>query len=164
MKNLSLIFLLCFLTVGFSACAQASFIKKGKAFIRESSPGTEMLDDNGNPTVQPKIVSYMAYVELAGAAPEWKYAWYNNQVFAVTATKIEEKKLEVGIDKSTGEKITMLSAKGNQLWQLELIPAKDASKSIKTKGDELILEGIRQNKSFRYRIPKLIVLQTPDAV
>jgi len=165
MKNLSVGLLLSFLVFGFSACAQPSFIKNGKAFIREGSPGTEMLDDNGNPTVQPKIVNYTAYVELSGPAPEWKYARYKNQVFAITASKVEEKKLEVGIDKATGGKISMMPANGNQLWQLELIPQENApGNTIQPKGEEVILEGTRQNKSFHYRIPKLIILQTPDAV
>lgn len=133
--------------------------------MRESSPGTELLDDNGNPTIQPKIVNYIAYVELSGPAPEWKYGWYKNKIFAITATKIEQKKLEVGIDRATGGKITMVPANGNQLWQLELIPQENApGNTIKPKGEEVILEGTRQNKSFRYRIPKLIVLQSPDAV
>jgi hypothetical protein len=165
MRNLRLLILFCLSGSALSGCAQASFIKKGNAFMSERSPGTEMLDDNGNPVVQQKIVNYTVYVELSGAVPEWKYAWYQSQMFVLNPTKIDGGKLEIGIDKTTGKKITIQPAKGNQLWQLELVPTKSSlNNSIKPKGKEVILEGIRQNKTFRYHIPQMIMLQTTDAV
>ena len=165
MTKLHLLILLLFFGISLSSCAQTSFIKKGYAFVAESSPGTEMVDDNGKPVAQPKIVNYTAYVEFTGPAPVWKYAWYKNQFFVLNPTKIIGKKIEIGIDKTTGNKVIIQPAKGNHLWLLELIPAENSVKTeVKPQAGEVILEGTRQKKSFRYRIPKMIALQTPDAV
>ena len=149
----------------FSGCAQSSFIKKGNAFVSETSPGTQMVDDNGNPVAQLRITNYTAYVEFSGAEPEWRYAWYGKKMFTMVATKVEQNKLEIGIDKHSGKKVFVEPAKGNQLWQLELLPTEMYSKPpSNTKAGELLLEGIKSNKMFHFRIPKVVLLQTPDAV
>jgi hypothetical protein len=165
MKNLRLLTLLLFLGSALSGCAQTSFIKRGAAFVSETAPGTEMVDDNGNPVAQKRIVNYIVYIEFSGEAPEWKYAWYNNEFFILQAAKINTKTFEVGINKTTGKKIILQQAKGNQLWQLDFIRSDNPMKvPIKKQKNEVILEGIRQNKKFHYRIPKVVALLTPDAV
>jgi hypothetical protein len=165
MKRRSLFFVLFLVHLVFSGCAQSSFIKKASAFVSETSPGTEMLDDNGKPVVQLPIINYFVYVEFSGTTPEWKYAWYKDQMFTVVATKIEQNKLEIGIDKQTGKKVFVQSAKGNELWQLELLPKEKYSKPpSKLKGGELLIEGTKNKKVFHFRIPKVIFLQTPDSV
>ena len=124
-----------------------------------------MIDDNGNPVHQPSTMQYNIYVEIAGSVPEWKHAWYKNQLYSIAATKIDVRELEVGIDKQTGKKVKMQPKKGNQLWQLELLPADSIARPpVKLKTSEVLLEGLQNKKSFYFRIPKMILLQTPDAV
>ena len=166
MKNFFVFFIIGWLMLTFSACAQTSFIKRASAYASERKTGTEMLDDNGSPAQRLPTSQYTVYIELSGEAPEWKNAWYNYQMFSITATKVELSMVDVGINRKTGKREIIKPAnKGNELWQLDLLPVNPSSKQpVKTKPGEVLLKGLRNQKMFYYKVPKTVFLQTPDAV
>ncbi len=117
-KEITLLLLACGLIL--SSCAQnIAGVSKVYPYIEVTIPGRAMTDAEGRSIgPEPRIRRFL-YIEYKGQThPDIDTVFYNNIAFYSITLKPEDGK--VGINKTTGEPITLKVAKGYSLWKINL--------------------------------------------
>ena len=112
-----------FLTATFHCFAQSNCnIKKAYAYYNVSMPGTQMVDENGNPIPPKPNITRLIYVEYSGTKmPDIKAVLYNSTSLSFSAVAITAKTISVGYKElNPNNKIT--AKKGNNLLEIRLQP------------------------------------------
>jgi hypothetical protein len=112
------------LLMGFSVSfAQVTCnIKKAYAFYSESMPGTQMVDEKGNPIPFLPRINRFIYVEYSGSKkPEIKSVLYNNVVLSFSVERVKEKTVLIG-DQSISPNNTITAKKGSTFLKIILYP------------------------------------------
>lgn len=155
-----------FVILNFVSCAQIkNTVKQSYAFNTIRIPGTIAVDENGRPFRNEPDTSTTVFVEIKGETPQWNYAWKNDRLFAITATKISELPFEVGRSKSGNELITISINKGNSLWMLSFLPSSDVVPvPEKGSGNVFILSGKLKDQTIIYKIDRSVELMTHEGL
>ena len=112
-----------FLTATFYCFAQSNCnIKKAYAYYNVSMPGTQMVDENGNPiTPKPNITRFI-YVEYSGAKmPDIKAVLYNTAKLSFSVVPVTSKTVSIG-DKKLNPNNNITAKKGNRFLKIDLQP------------------------------------------
>ena len=157
--------ILLFFAVTMFSCAQGKHgIVSIRAYITERLPGNIPVDAQGEPLRHGPDSIYTVYVETKEMIT-WDSAWMNGSRYAIEASQLTIFPVDAGTDKSTGQKILLRPADGNQLWLLTLdnvapgtVPGGEKEK------EGLRLRGRKGKKSFTYEVDSLKVLLTTNSV
>ena len=152
-------------SISLSSCGQTKHgIRKIYAFRSEHLPGMARVDNEGrviNP--RPDIV-YTIYIEATSGDLTWSRAWKDGQSYNVVPIQLEGEQ-EVGVAKSTNEKILLRPAKGNKLWQLQLQRSDEpAAAPVEAKNGEIILQGKKGKKTFIQKVSPVVELEAIPSV
>jgi hypothetical protein len=163
MKN---IFLILFLLLHLSLFSQkGSSVIHIYAYYEQHMPGNIRVDEKGKPIQKGSSFVDLIFVETSSAGIKWEAGWKNGKTFSINTFLITQIPYEVGRKKSNKEKIILTPAKGDQLWQLGIQPAKRQLISpIKAKKGEIILKGRYRGKIILKKINTGIELVAPNAV
>lgn len=161
-----LLFLLCFILITVSSCAQSKYgIKKITAFYALRTPGNIPVDENGKELYSGPDTIHTIYIEVSGKnTVKWEDAWKNNNYYTVISTKITQATFEAGMGKTANSRIIIKPAAGNTLWQLSLSPLETKpAKPAKALHDEIILQGKYNGKKVIQKISKQTELVLPPS-
>ncbi len=168
MKNIKLFILYFFLFNSLLSCSQTKYsVQNARAYYSVRLPGTLLVDDSGNPVQkEPNVINFIYVETKKGEAINWTLAQKKNKLYSVIATPIERTPYEVGISKATNRKIILSPAKGNSLWQLELVPneSKTLSRITKENTNAILLQGEFKKQKFTIKVDNETELSEPDAV
>jgi hypothetical protein len=159
------LFLLSFVLIAISSCAQSKYgIKKITAFYALRAPGNIAVDEKGNELYSGPDTIHTIYIEVSGKnTVKWEDAWKNNNYYTLIGTKITQAIFEAGMDKNNN-KVILKPATGNTLWQLSLSPSEiKMTKPAKAFQDEIILLGKYNGKKIIQKISKLTELVLPPS-
>ncbi|HEY6062895.1 MAG TPA: hypothetical protein VIV35_04770 [Chitinophagaceae bacterium] len=154
MKNYILPFLCYLFSAGFVCSAQTKYgIKNIYAYYTEHLPGIIPVDKDGNSLYKGPDTLNTVYIEANSNPVQWKQAWKNGKVYSINTTLITTIPFEAGTKKMNDEKILLTVAKGCQLWQLTLVPAKmKPGLPKKLKPGEIMLQGNYAGKTISQKI------------
>ena len=152
-------------------CSPISFgqwftiIKRTDAFFVLHQPGMIPVDAEGNALSSGPDTINTVYVETSNNNIKWIGAWKNGKSFSILATEIKDSTFEVGTGKDSDQKIILKPARGNHLWQLQLIPERTGSKApVKAKRGELILKSKYKRNTIIQQIKSQIELASLPSV
>jgi hypothetical protein len=108
----------------FAGCAQTGkLVRKSHAFYVQRQPGTVRVDPSTGEEVARKTDTLITvYAETTKKDITWDTAWRNGRAYMVRAVLVGTKPAEAGTSKEGDHKIIITPAKGNFLWQLQLLP------------------------------------------
>lgn len=122
MKTILFAFLLLS-TTGSCMAQNSCNIKKAYAFYHVSMPGTQMVDENGNPIPPKANITRFIYVEYSGTKmPVINTVLYNNTPLSFSAVSVKAKTVSVG-DKKLNPNNSITAKKGNSFLKIDLQPA-----------------------------------------
>ena len=112
-----------FLTATFYCFAQSNCnIKKAYAYYNVSMPGTQMVDENGNPVTPKPNITRFIYVEYSGAKmPDIKAVLYNAAKLSFSVVSVTSKTVSIG-DKKLNPNNNITAKKGNRFLKIDLQP------------------------------------------
>lgn len=143
-----------FLVASFYCFAQSDCsIKKAYAYYNASMPGTQMVDENGNPiTPKPNITRFI-YVEYSGTKmPVIKAVLYNGEEISFSVTTIKEKIVWAG-DKELNPDKRITAKKGNTLLKINL--NMDGEKPIPETGcKSIVIKTKKKNGTCVFKLVK----------
>lgn len=157
-------FYFVFLVTVFAGCNTPNkIVKKTYAYTSIRMPGTIPVDENGKPLYKGPDTSTLVFVETVRDGIIWEHAWYGNRSFNVNSVRVDNVPVELGINKTTGEKIMLMPMNDGQLWQLLLEPSAYLVTPEELKQGEVLLEGKYKDKKFTKKISGITELSGPDA-
>ena len=146
-----------------SCHAQSKNIKNATAFAKAVAYGKEMRDLDGN-TVARHDTAYFLYVEVKGHhQPQITSIEYNGRLFSGAVHPVTEKRIEAGINKSTGKKVFITTNSANSLWRIELNPPSSINKKT-SNSKKMIVKGRANNQPFTLTIKTVVLLEGDIAV
>ncbi|MEO8414474.1 MAG: hypothetical protein ABI472_12480 [Ginsengibacter sp.] len=154
-----------FLYIGVCGCAQSkSIVTNMYGTYTVHLPGNVAVDKEGN-ILSARDTLNVIYIESASDRIQWTRAWKNDKAYSVLTRIISASSLDAGIDKITNKKVIVPLAKGNKLYQLQLIPLEEntTSPGEKSRGD-IILEGSYNGKKIMQKITQLTELMAIPSV
>jgi len=96
-------------------------INKAYAWFTVTLPGTQRVDESGNPVQPVPFVERFIYLEGNGInKPDVRAVYYNNISVPVTITKVEGSTVSVGKKVEDEKEIIIRKKKGNTFWKLDL--------------------------------------------
>jgi hypothetical protein len=113
-------------------------------------PGTQLVDDNGNPVHQGPYLDYKAIVETTpGMQPTFSKVWIDGKSYSVSATEVTSPH-KMGVAKDSDQAVVISSNKGNKMWELFLQKDEGANKNdkLKTTSSGIVIEGSYKGKAF----------------
>ncbi|MDB5196961.1 MAG: hypothetical protein JWP88_1332 [Flaviaesturariibacter sp.] len=156
MKKVQLACLMLLLIISMNGCTQKYGIYQANAYYRQSSRGTQQVNDAGQPVGSPIIKEDLIYVETATGkiAPAFTTAWIEGKSYNVQAVAAE--KASLGTMKEGGQPVSLAPAEGHQLWQLQLTESPgtkvDAAITEAMQSNAIVLTGTWKGKPFTYTI------------
>lgn len=149
----------CVLLLLFSltACTQKYGIYKSNAYYRQSSRGTQMVNDAGEAVGSSVIRENLIFIETAAEKniPVITTAWISGKPYNVQLVEAQAN-VNLGTIKEGNRTVMLTPAEGRKWWQLQLTDNPDAktSDAIKTAMQEgaVVLTGTWKNKSFTYTL------------
>lgn len=113
-----------FLSAAFNSFAQnCGNIKKVYAYYNVSMPGTQMVDENGNPVNPKPNITRFIYVEYSGTKiPDIKTIVYGGKELSFSVVNVKDKTVWIG-DKELNPNNSITVKKGNRLLKIDLQPA-----------------------------------------
>lgn len=152
------------LSINLFACAQSKpAVKNIYATYTEHLPGNIPVDRNGN-TISTRDTLNVIYIETTSEKIQWNIAWKNDKNYSILATLITSP-FDAGVNKITNKKMILRSAKGNKLWQLQLVPGeKKSSAPFNILPGEIILQGIYHGEKITLKIAKQTELSSMPSV
>lgn len=128
-------------------------------------PGTIAVDGGGRPLSKGPDTLNLVFVEIPDKTVNWDYAWKGAKGFDVKAVPVTESKMDLGVNKQTGERVILQSSLGNKLYQLVLSPSdQQLSWPLKMSEGEIWIQGKYKNKTFKKNLGQQIELAQPDAM
>ena len=111
----------------FSCRAQVKCgIYKACAYFTVSIPGTQMVDEKGNPVPPIPQVERYIYLETRGMSkPVIESVSYSNNIFTAVLSKVEGNAVSAGKKTEDAKEVIIKARNGNALWKLELQPVTD---------------------------------------
>lgn len=112
-----------FLPLILSSCAQTRCgTKKVYAYYTSTLPGTQMVDDNGNPVPPKPNITRFIYVESdERKVPEIDSVLYDNISLPASINRVEGNSTVVGNRFQDNEELTITAKKGYALWKIDLM-------------------------------------------
>jgi hypothetical protein len=105
------------------------------------------------------------YVETDRQGIDWKKAYIDGRVYAVTGRPVTTTPFGAGTDKRSGRKIWLPAAKGNRLWQLDLGLTDAPPVYPQKKGPgKILLEGKRGNRKIIVKVSDVVELSEIPSV
>jgi hypothetical protein len=150
-----------FLLSLFCSCsAQTYKIKRAEAFVKVSTPGALMTDDNGNPITPKLIHDRSIYLETNyKGRPQIDSVFYNGVLVVATLGEKGVTVVDVGAKKNNEQPVKLIAKKGHYLWKIDLQPA--TSEELQpTEKKIIIVKGRLGRFHFRYTINKELELVT----
>ena len=135
-------------------------VKNVYAFLKLHQPGNIAADPEGRPLQEGPDTLYTVYVETDRPDIEWKKAYVNGRIYAITCSPVGTTPFRVGAEKRSGRKIFLSASKGNRLWQLDLgvTNEKPVHRQKITPG-EIILEGKKENRKIIMKVSVVVELR-----
>jgi hypothetical protein len=154
--------ILCwFGTGGFTQ--EKKVVRRADAFFVEWMPGNiRSSDDQKEVPLRPDTL-YSIYVELSSPV-KWIAAWKDGRKYSIKAIKINDKRMEVGVQKSTNKKIIVTAGAANKLWMLQLNRQGSGGPPAKLAKGQILLQGKSGQSTFIYRIKQQVELETVPSV
>lgn len=130
-----------------------------QAFFTVSSPGTIMVDENGNAVGQ-WFVNHFIYLQVKGnSKPEVTSLTYNGVPYSVQINKEMTDKISVGNNFNNNEAITLSATPGYSIWKISGL-VKDEKRQLKSAADKIILKGSNGKQNFAYTMNGETQIQT----
>jgi len=150
-----------FLLILFCSCsAQTYKIKKARAFITESAPGTIMSDDNGNPIGPRLILERSIYIECNyKGKPQIDSVFYNGILFIANVADEETGSITVGKKRYSGQPVRIVPKKGNHIWKIDLQQSSGDELTF-GKVKKIVIKGRLGKTGFRYTLTRETELAT----
>ena len=150
MKSLILSCLL--LTATFYCFAQSTCnIQKAYAYYSVSMPGTQMVDENGNPITPKPTITRFIYVEYSGAKmPDIKTVRYNGAEISFSVVNVTAKTVSVG-DKNLNPNNSITAKKGNKFLKIEMHP-EEGKVMPDTDCKSIIIKSKQGGKVFKFYV------------
>lgn len=143
------------LLLSLSACTQKYGIYQSNAYYRQSSKGTQMVNDAGQPVGSTVIRENLIFIETGAGkkVPVISTAWIDGKPYNVQLVAAQPA-VDLGIVKEGGRAAVLAPTEGRKWWQLQLTDSPDAktSDAIKTamKEGKVVLKGTCKGKPFTY--------------
>ena len=158
------LFLSIFLFIGLSACTQKYGIYKANAYLRESSRGTQMVNEANQPVGSTRVTENLLYIETRlNKTPQFTYAWIEGKPYAIQLQKVEAG-TTIGTLKDSDKQAVLAAKEGRQLWQAMLTENRevrlDSVISGAVRANPVVLTGTWKGKTFVYKIPNRIALES----
>ena len=124
----------------FQACAQIKAGTNVQAYYVQENPGTQMVDESGQPLSAPVRLTRVLYLKAPASAPlQIDSIVYGKSVFAATAFAEQETTVRIGKLKTTNREVVLKAEAGNRWWRIEVTPSEaDISSSLPAKQIQLI--------------------------
>ena len=163
--NYRFFFLVCFSFLGIGSIAQSPYgIRRVDAFFTERMPGIIRADDNDKEVpFRPDTITTI-YIEFSGTPVKWITAWKDGRTYSIMATAINERPVDIGVNKHTNAKIVLRPAGRNSLWLLHLSGTVVTKPPVKPRPGEIILLGRQGKKTITYRIGSQVELESIPSV
>jgi hypothetical protein len=157
MKIISWLFL--FFLIGSNCHSQSGgTVKQARAFLKVSSPGTVMADENGN-QVRRMIIQRCIYIETPiNATLAITRITAGKKLFTGVAERIYGTRVEVGRMFGNNRKVILNAAKDNKLWKIEVNPVAEQDQSYEKTLRNIQVSGKLNGKKFTTTILKEIQL------
>ncbi|MBK7374354.1 MAG: hypothetical protein IPJ02_01915 [Chitinophagaceae bacterium] len=112
----------------FSSCAQVTCkFSKAYAYFTVSMPGTQMVDEKGNPVPPVPVIERFIYIETTGPAiPKVVFVRYDTLLMKATVARIEGNTSSPGNNPENYKPVILKAKKGNHLWRIDLQPAEES--------------------------------------
>jgi hypothetical protein len=134
------------------------------AFCSVQTPGNIPVDKDGNPMDSGPDTLYRVYLEAnkSNDPIQWKFAWIHDKTYRLVSRMAETTVLEIGLNKTSHERIIIKASSGNVLWNLQLLSAEKAiTQPLKAQSGEMILQGLYKHKKIIRKINTVVMLQLP---
>lgn len=156
--------LLFLFAASMSGYAQSSkAILRFNAYFTVPTPGTIMVDENGNPRQQQRQKVYVAVIETKGIKPLWTKAWAKDKFFTLVSLPVNGDSVFVGKRKTDEKRIVLKASKGNFLQHIEFSPATTYQRPPHAVGvNEILLEGKTKGRVFYHKVSGLTELASPE--
>jgi hypothetical protein len=143
------------------SCAQPRKIHKGWAFSKQSIPGIERKNINGQPVYTPGETLHFIYLETKGKnKPVVDSVFLNGRLMSAGVYPVGSDRSKVGIRKEDGRPLILQPDTGNSLWRIELTAF--PKETIDEKSTEKIrIKGKIGGKPFVFSTDREILLE-PD--
>ncbi|HEY0356615.1 MAG TPA: hypothetical protein VGC29_10445 [Flavisolibacter sp.] len=148
----------------FASCSSQNKLAgiKDHSFFQVNIPGNVRVDSADTNEVNFADTLTVIFIESKDPAPQWERVWKGRHAYSVRTIEIREWPHSVGIDNTTGEKITISPAKGNKIYFLQLNLLKNPGPvPVEMKAGEVILKGTINNREVIYKITGLTQLAAP---
>lgn len=145
-----------------TSCAQTRCsVKKGYAYYTVSMPGTQMVDDNGNPVPPRPDVGRFIYLEgdTSAGMPEIDSVLYDNSPLKANISPVEGNSAVVGNKFLNNNELTITAKKGHSLWRIDLFPPADTD-SLNLDCKNILLKLKFNGKACEYKITQESQLMT----
>lgn len=149
-----------------SSCSSSGkVIKQLQAFSVTVYPGIIAVDENGKEMPVNSQTKYLVYAVTGSDKIKWDSAWVNGRAYTITAEKMSPTPVfEVGVEKLTGNKITIATSETEQLYLLHLSPV-STTKSTETELlRELLIRAVYKRKELNLSRHDIKELTAPDPV
>jgi hypothetical protein len=161
----TLIFVWGLFYISFVTSAQSTNgIRRADAFFVERMPGNIRADESGKEVVLKPDTIHSIYLESGGSLIKWTSAWKDGQRYSITSLAMNDTPVEIGISKSTNEKIILKPGGRNKLWLLQLTKTTASKLPVKAKKGEIILQGRAGKKTIIHRISRETELEPIPSV
>lgn len=164
-KVVQTLFFALFLLFAVAACSPKHGIYEAKAYVRESSRGTQMVDDNNQPVGSRRITENLLFVETAldQDTPVITAVWIDKKPYSAQLQKVAAG-TNIGKLKDAGEAAVVTTKEGRQLWQVMVTENEaiklDSSVSSAVRNNPVVITGNRKGKTFVYRVENRIPLES----
>lgn len=149
----------------FSCMSTSKVIKQTHAFYVTLYPGIVAVDENGKEMPSNSQTKYSVYAVTGSDKVKWDTAWINGRIYTVNAEKINPSPVfEVGIDKQTGNKVTITTRETDHLYLLHLNPVSNIPNTETIPLKELMIKATYKGKVINCTITNITELSTPDPV
>lgn len=135
---------------------------KDHSFFQVYVPGNVQVDSAHTNEANFADTLTVIFIESKDPAPQWERVWKGRHAYSVKTIEIKEWPHSVGIDNTTGEKITISPAEGNKIYFLQLNLLKNPDPvPVEMKAGEVILKGTINNREVIHKITSLTQLAAP---
>lgn len=135
-------------------------VNKAYAYFTVTMPGTQMVDEKGNPVPPVPYTDRFIFLECTGTKkPVIQAVRYTSMNLAVAAIKPEANKIIVGKKYQNEKEIILTAKKGNTLWRLDIQPTDDKMPDANASSN-IIIQISSGGRTCSYKIGSEIQLYT----
>jgi hypothetical protein len=105
------------------SCAQTKNSTQLHAFFKQENPGTQMVDESGQPISGPLYLTRVLYLQApVEMLLQVDSVRYGKQALSASHFPEPQSNLKVGKMNNSGKEIQLAAEKGNQWWRIEVTP------------------------------------------